>query len=797
MRLISVALICAAMAPVFGCSGKSKTSSTPGTSTSPTEVAAVGEHSSAPADHPSDEPAVFSGFHKQLDLLALAHLADVDHHGLFIDFGTPARMKYTVGNWRTGWGSDKGVGSTTYSQASSSGRVYFNVDHPGPLTLRFRVKAFGTKNMQLFINGKSLESAHFEEGSEFKDYDVRVPAEAVIVGENHLLLRFGGTTPVEGESVSVGIDSLRVISGEPDASSFSPPLYTDLVTEMRVGSVQRRALALRVPTTISYYIEVPAKAKLGFGVGAEGDAPVSATAKVVVTAEGSEPTEVFSRAITKQWSDATVSLERFAGQVVRIDLKAEGEGGAGRVGFSTPAVLVPDVATPSDLPNAKNAIILLVDTLRADHLSPWNPKTRVKSPAMEAFASESTIFMNAQAPENWTKPSVASVLTSLWPATHRAKTDDAKLPAAAEMLSEVFKEAGFATGGFIGNGFVSDRFGFAQGWDHYTNYIRENKDTKAATIFREAGDWIEQHKSERFFAYVQTIDPHVPYDPPQEYLDMYDPGEYTGQVTPRMTPDLLEKAKRNPPLVTFDERDRRRLEGLYDGEISYHDHAFGEFIERLKRIGVYEDTVFVVVADHGEELNDHGSWGHGHTVYQELLHVPLAVHQAHRVPAGQKIEATVTTVDIGPTIYEATGVAINSQAEGHSLQPYFRGDLPSGPAVAFSDFLDDRRVIRAGRWKLILRGLNPTLFDLNRDAGEQHELEPKDRPVAMRYCRILLGQFLGATDRHNWLNAVQALHGSELRQETIEIDPTLRDQLQALGYAAGTKKEPATPRAPH
>ena len=748
------------------------------------------------ADRPADQPAVFRDLTPHLDLVALSHLADVEHEGLYIDFGTPARAKYTVGNWRSGWLDDRTASNVTFSNVGTTGRVYFPVDHAGPLTLRFRVKGVGTRNMMMFLNGHSLESVRFEEGAEFRDYDVRVTAEQVLVGENHLLLRFGGSVVVDGKDVSAAMDSLRVIPGEaaPPARGFSAPIFGDLATEMRVGNDQRRALAVRAPTTLSFYVDVPRGAKLGFSVGADGEPAPHATAKVVVTPEGGAPTEVFSRAVTNRWQDQVVPLDQFVGKIVRVDFRAEGDGGTGRVGWATPGIFVPRVPPPAARPPAKNVVVLLIDTQRADRLQAFNPQTRVRTPELLAFSQEATLFENAQAPENWTKPSVASVLTSLWPATHQAKTDAARVPSGAVLLSESYKEAGFSTASFIANGFVSTSFGFEQGWDHYTNFIRENKDTRAETVFQAAGDWIEQHKSERFFVYVQTIDPHVPYDPPAEYLNLYDDREYTGQVLPRNTADLLEKAKRTPPAITFDASDIRRLAGLYDGEVSYHDHWFGQFVARLKALGLYDDTLFVVTADHGEEINDHGSFGHGHTVYQELLHVPLMFRLPGRVPAGQRVSQTVTTVDIGPTVFEGTGIPLEATAEGHSLQPYFHGQVPAMPAVAFSDMLDDKRVIRAGRWKLVLRGVNPSLFDLDTDPTEMHDLGTTGRPVAMRYCRILLGQFLGARDRHSWLDADQTVHGANLQQENTAIDPTLQQQLGALGYAGGDQHG-ATPTA--
>jgi arylsulfatase A-like enzyme len=426
----------------------------------------------------------------------------------------------------------------------------------------------------------------------------------------------------------------------------------------------------------------------------------------------------------------------------------------------------------------------LVDTLRADRLAAYNPRSRVKTPAFDQFAKEGTLFVNAQSPENWTKPSVASVLTGLYPTTHGAKQSESRLPDAVSMISEVFKQQGVKTATFLANGYVSDKFGFGQGWDFYTNYIRENKSTTAENVFKEAGNWIETHKDERFFVYIQTIDPHVPYDPPANFLAMYDPEPYTGIISPRKTADQLEQAKRNPPTLTFNDRDRQHLEALQDGEITFHDEHFGHFVERLKKLGVYDQVLFVVTADHGEEFHDHGSYGHGHSVYQELLHVPLMFRRPGVIPGGKRIEETVGTVDVTPTVLASAGIAVPDVMEGRNRMPHMLGQLPAVPAVAFSDFLDDRRVIRAGRYKLILSGINATFFDLQADPGEKDELSAQGHTIARRYCRILLGQFLGARNLRDWLSADQPKAATQrFKQEASEIDEKTRKELKALGYA--------------
>ena len=761
-KLVLAAVAAVAFGSVSGCAGCDDEA--------PTEA----EGASGPL------PEAFGDRRIDFDLVEHAHLAEVDHHGTFIDFGTPARAKYTVGHWRTGWVADRADGDVTYSFVEGTGRVFFNLDAVSPVTFRFRMKPIGSRNLSLFLNGNQQELVRLEEGDEFRDYDVTVPAEHLSRGENYMLMRFGGTQTIDGHDVAVAVDSIRIVPGESIPSGeHTAPVYGSLVQEVSIDGTARRSVVVERPTTLTWYAQVPANGSLGFGVGVEGENVGDAAVKAFVTPEGGDAQQVFSATVGGEWRDEVVSLERWAGKIVRIDLRAEGEG-AGRVAWSSAAILVEPPEEADEAEPAQNVVVLLIDTTRASKLRAFNPESRVQTPVLDRIAQAGTVFTRAQSPENWTKPSCASILTGLWPATHGAKTSEARLPDGALMLSEHLDANGFATASFIANGYVSDRFGFDQGWDHYTNFIREGKDTDASSVFSEAGDWIEQNKDGRFFVYIQTIDPHVPYDPPAEYLRMYDDREYSGQVQPRMTPELLEQAKRDE--ITFDASDVRRLEALHDGEISQHDFEMGRFIERMRELGVWENTLFVVTSDHGEEFDEHGSWGHGHSVYQELLNVPLVFHMPGTVPGGARVADAVSTVDIPGTVLAYAGVSPMPADEGVDLRPYMRGERGARPAVAFSDFLDDRRVIVAGEWKLILNGINATFFHLGSDPGEQREIDRSQHPVAVRYLRIMLGQFLGATDRRSWLAAEQG-QGTHFATENAQMDDTIRDQLRALGYA--------------
>lgn len=733
------------------------------------------KHAEAPA--PALAPAP-EGAALYEDLLALVHLADVyQPEGLFIDFGTSARLKYTLGNWNSGWLGESREQGTSVSTFGKTARLYLPTESDGPMRLRLRVKPYATGALIVYVNGKTAGEARVSKADGFTELVIPIDGSLIRPGETSIMLRATSTAQVRGKARSFAVDWLRF---EPASAGEAAEPRAVTVEQIAVGGVERRAIALGPGAQIDWFVEVPEGATLvfGSGLGAQG----ASTLALELRGDGSRGSTRRTD-VGASWLDHQVKLEGLGGQVARVRFRNEGktELALSDVRITRPLGKVVSIDEP-----ARNVIVLLIDTLRASKVHAYYPKTRVKTPVLDAFASEGTLFERPQSPENWTKPSVASVLTSLHPATHRTKEDASKLPGSALMLSEVYKKAGFKTASFIANGYVSNAFGFDQGWDHYTNYIREQRTTTASNVFGEAQAWIEKNKDQRFFVYIQTIDPHVPYDPPDRFLKMYDPKPYDGQVRNRRTHLMLDEAKKNPKKYQFTARDKERIEALHDGEISYHDEHFGKFLGKLRELGVDSDTLIVVTSDHGEEFQEHGSWGHGHSVYQELLGVPLMFRWPGVIPANQRIGPVVSTIDIGPTVLEATGVPIPDEFEGRSLLGFMRGDWPVGPYVAFSDFLDHRRVIRGGDWKMIIRGnLSQVLFDLRNDYWERNELDGSANPIAQRYLRTLHGQFLGAEDRGRWLApAGPSSSGKKprLTEEKQQMTPELCRQLVALGY---------------
>ncbi|HEY2733541.1 MAG TPA: sulfatase, partial [Polyangiales bacterium] len=650
---------------------------------------------------PADQPGVSNVYEAQLNLQNLVHLADIDHHGLFIDFGTPARAKYTASVWQSGWGSDGVDGDTTFTRVGANGLVVVPLSGSQPFTLRVRLRTFGAQTLEAFIDDEALTAIELDKADVFAEYDIEVPAGRGHAGENQLRLRFGTTRRIGDEDVAAELDSIRIIppvlaaDGGVVPESFSAafealPIYGALIQLLAVDGHKRRAITVSAPTTLSYHLQVPPGALLSLRVGSPDGKAGSARALVKITPEGGPTKLLWQQVLTGQWAEPLLTLDRWAGSVVKLELSGLGQG---VIGFASPAILVPRTIARSR--PVESVVLLAVDDLRPDHLHAYNPNTPVIAPAFDAFASDAIIFENAQSTDGSTEPAIASLLTGSYPSSHGVQADDVRLGDDALLISEAFKQAGFTTAAFSADGYGSEQFGFDQGWDRYHDYS-DAEHGDAATLFRAAGDWIASHQHERFFVYLETIDA-LPYDPPP----------------------AIGKS-------SLDDRDRQQLEGRYDAAISSHDRAFGQFIERLKKLGLYDRIAFVVSSDHGVSLGDHGSFGAGRSSYQMLLHVPFVARLPTR-PA-RRVADTVSIVDVAPTLLAAAGVPRPAAMEGTDLTAQTRGGASMRPPVAFSDIAGDRRVITAGRWKLILRGPSASLFDLQTDPEELHELDQASHP---------------------------------------------------------------------
>jgi len=760
----------------------------------PEQPVAVAEPEPPP---PSPFETLAAEAHLDLDLVELAHLAERSHDGaMLIDMGTMSARKHTNGGWRSGFDPTRrhSDGESWLEADSKTSRVFFKHKKDGfeSVVVRMRASSKKKNSVTVYLNDTAIETVDLTEA--MTDFTFAMPDKARRDGENELMFRFRSKPTVDGRGQAAHLASVAIL---PHGAKLDDAPRGDAVAEVNLGGVKRKALLSTTPQTWTHRLFVPDRGAprlaVAWGAGAPG-----AALTIIATSDLTPTRTLLSTQIDDaaagSWHEELLDLTPFAGQVIELDLTSANHADPGQIvawgqlGLWTDRLK--DEAIPptaGDKP-AMNLLIYLIDTMRYDKFAVYREKTAIETPNINAFARDATLFEFAYDNENWTKPSTATIWTGLYPDTHKAKEDGSKLPEGVTTLSEHLKGQGFKTGSFIANGYVSDAFGFKQGWDHYRNYIREETRTDADRVVDDAFAWIDAQKGERFFAYLHTIDPHVPYSPPGPYKKMYWDKPYGGWLRAQSTGDQIAEIKSHKHAVT--DVDKAYLESLYNGEVTFNDHEFGRLFKGLEERGLADDTLIAIVADHGEEFWDHGSVGHGHSLYEELLHSPMIIRYPGRLARGRRIPRVVSMVDLAPTLAETLGVSALPEAEGVSFADTFAGGGAPRPYLAVSDFLFRIKCFHAGHYSWITGGTAGDLFDVVADPNQKKDLL-KRHFIARAYIRGLAGQFLGASDKTTWWQNTD--RDGKLRSFDAEsinaaaVDPELREQLEAMGYVEGTR----------
>jgi arylsulfatase A-like enzyme len=321
---------------------------------------------------------------------------------------------------------------------------------------------------------------------------------------------------------------------------------------------------------------------------------------------------------------------------------------------------------------AQNVILISVDTLRADHLSCYGYQ-RQTSPQIDTLALDGVTFLNTYAASPWTLPSHVSLLTSLHGVHHQVYYDDESMDPSLVTLADVLRQNQLYCAALTGGGFVSSIYGFSKGFDTYSNdaggIFRQDS---AEHLFHLVSEWLDNHKDKGFFLFLHTYQPHNPYACPYPYKTMF-----IKEGAKWRHLDLLSFLGGKPGIFKpLTEEERQNVVGLYDGEIRYTDERLiGPLIQKLKDIGIYDRSLMIFTSDHGEEFYDHQGWGHGHSLYDESLKVPLIIKFPQSRYKGKKISNFVSLVDIFPTILEESGIHPEDwEIDGESLLPVLRGE---------------------------------------------------------------------------------------------------------------------------
>ena len=451
-------------------------------------------------------------------------------------------------------------------------------------------------------------------------------------------------------------------------------------------------------------------------------------------------------------------------------------------------------------------VLVSVDTLRADHLSCYG-HVRPTSPFIDGLAQRGVRFTGARSPSPWTLPAHVTLLSGLLSPHHLVVDDDARIGAAVPLLAESMAAGGFHTGGFVSTLFVSRKYGFERGFEHFDDFrIRTPEqnlagDVDAAQVVDAAlGWWARLPAGQPVFAFLHVYDVHYEYDPPAPYDTLFDRAPRDSD--PRFTNYF--KHLRSPPAAEQLEHQRAQ----YDEAIRYVDDQLARLAASLDAAG--RAVSWVITADHGEEFGERGSWGHAHTLYPEQLHVPLVMSGA-RVSGGGAAERVVEQVvglqDVAPTVaawagqvYPCDGVDLSPLLVGGELQERsFLADTSRFSTNRFS-------IYRAG-WRLDvdLKHGGRELYHVAVDAMERHDLHAEEEARAKRMEQQLwasVGQPWSArsdvslTASGAWFLRGDALHRRRLaleageRFQLLPFDASVTDGSGGEGWRAVAGMQP-------
>lgn len=441
-----------------------------------------------------------------------------------------------------------------------------------------------------------------------------------------------------------------------------------------------------------------------------------------------------------------------------------------------PALLLAGCSRTPARKEPRNLLFITVDTLRADELGAYGA-THGVSPNIDALAQTGVVFEKAISQSSWTLPAFASIITSTYPSTHKVDNYNAGLDPSFETLGDVLSDADFFTAAVTSHVFVGPKFGMGQGISMFDDsLVAGNKQAElkvsSPEVTKRGIRWLEDasKRQRRWFLWLHYFDPHFP------YLRHDDAGETEGLT----------------------EQD-------YQADIAFTDRWIGQVLEALKRLGVDDDTLVVLVSDHGEEFREHKKLRHGFTLFREVVHVPLIMRAPGVAPG--RIGEAVRGIDVMPTVLDLLGLPIPKAAVGRTLVPAMLGQgLGAEPILSELKLHPDYRSdsLQIGRWKLVLdhtgrstlgyakvRGGPPTddavephppvtelagkalLFQLDTDPAELHDVAGDHPDVVARMTAMLESMQKRARDATD--NKTSAIHHTA---EELEL-------LNQLGYSGG------------
>ena len=527
------------------------------------------------------------------------------------------------------------------------------------------------------------------------------------------------------------------------------------LTDPVVGG-RRTLVSAAAPSRISWRLDIPSNSTLDFAVGMDSEHGWARPGDGMTFAVEIDAERIWELTLNphsvvndRGWNPASIDLTPWAGTTIELSLVTEtGADPANDVGGWANLRVLRDTHTRRlARGEAPNVLVLLMDTLRADRFGSYGNPNNL-TPQMDALAANGIRFANARTVASYTWPSTASLFTGLYPHAHGVLSNEqAFLVDRVETLAELFSQAGYTTGAFVANPLISPWGNFQQGFESFVNAPA----VRARALNERVTHWLEGREGNALFTYVHYFDPHNPYNPPEGYA----PGDNYSQDDTVSLPHV-EAIYSD---VVWDKNQRRDFKMQnssnlqnYDAEVMYQDAAIGELLSEWDRRGLLENTLVVLMSDHGEEFFEHGRPFHGPNLYDESLFIPLIVTgfgEAALQPS--VVEQPVQITDVLPTLCALAGVDRPQKSldgrpliENGRASPKIRSDEPlycismNGEAKGIEG-MTEKLAILWSPWKLIYTpAINDIeLYRLDLDPGELDNLAQSEPAVRERLMNSL------------------------------------------------------------
>ncbi|MHA1207012.1 MAG: sulfatase [Candidatus Hodarchaeales archaeon] len=601
-----------------------------------------------------------------------------------IDFGSKDKSdeKFILSGWGSARVNKQNKKTYRWGIGNYSELVIYLTERKDK-TINIECKPINTSSKEIqaskiLINNKYLTSLEFPKQG---NYSFLIPGKYLKYGSNSIMFRWKfARAPKKKkgnkdyEELAVRFDKLQILSNSKSVKNDEKN-HNVLITDYN----DSRMFVIPSGRIVEYYIDLPKNPLLQFKLFTDKEITDESVIHLsFYNQKGEEIVRHFKGRQLYLQSEKEIKLRRFGEETVKIVFSNPiNNRNNFTVYWVDPVIRSSSKATVpkawninkhkvrtqksiKEKPVIPHVFIYLIDTLRADHLSCYGYK-RKTTPFIDEFAKDSIIFKKCFATASWTKPAVASVLTGLYPNIHGAEEREDSLPSEVDTIAEILKSNKYYTIFLTTNGNVTDDFNFIQGIDTY-KFRNDNKNSSKvinAEFFRIINEYPEII-NKPIFAYLHTIDPHAPYLVQEPFA------EFTWEDKNRAKMAFKNSILFKKEHEGLNEEDINYIQSLYDCEILQNDHYFGEFIQFLKDKGLYENSMIILVADHGEQFDEHGFLFHGSTIYNEEIHVPLVIKFPHSKFSGIESNAIVTQVDIVPTILDYLSLESQNRTDGIS-----------------------------------------------------------------------------------------------------------------------------------